>query len=259
MKSLLVISGFDPSGGAGFIVDMQVASRIGLLPVGVITNNTVQNSRHFYKNYHGSFDVIKDQIEAIVEERRPDAVKIGMIGQFKMVDAIVDILIEQKFPNVVLDPLFKASTGFELANPQAFKTMKERLFPKVFLLTPNISEAERITGNVINNTVDMQDTAKLISESYDIPAVVVKGGHLEGEPVDVLYYLNSFVTLRGKRLKGDFHGTGCVFSSAIASFLALGMTAENAFRNAHQFQHSMMKRRVDGQWNFFVMPNHKPF
>ncbi|MFP4458275.1 MAG: hydroxymethylpyrimidine/phosphomethylpyrimidine kinase [Candidatus Zixiibacteriota bacterium] len=258
MKNILIISGLDPSAGAGFITDLQVASRIGLRPVGVITNNTVQNAEHFYKNYHNSPEVVKDQISAIVEEHTIDAVKIGMIGQFRMVDALVDTLIKYGLPNIVLDPLIRSSTDFELTTPKAYKTMKERLFPKIFAITPNISEAEKISGKIIVTPKDMQKTAEYISKEFDIPAVIIKGGHLDGDPVDVLYYLGHFVQLRSRRLPGDFHGTGCVFSTAMASFLAEGLPPDRAFKMAHKFQQTMMRKRIDNHWNFFITPNHKP-
>jgi len=250
MKTVMIISGIDPSGGAGFVVDVAVASFLGVTPCGVVTNLTVQNAAVFKKNYQVAPEVIKEQIKLIIEEHRPDAVKIGMLGDHEMILAVNDIVREYNLGNIVLDPLMISSTGYPLTTEKAFSILEERLLPLTYILTPNINEAVRLANSSIGTAEEVAAAAEFISEKYGCRGVLIKGGHLGGDPLDTLYFDGRTEQLTSKRIEGDFHGTGCILSTSLASFLAKGKDAFEAFSLAKRCQQYLIENNVNGKWSF---------
>ncbi len=246
--SVLIISGLDPSGDAGFLADVRTASFLGCRPVGVVSAMTVQNRSRFVKQSAISHNLIKDQLRTVLEEERPKAVKIGMLGNKDNIDAIVDILREYTLPNVVLDPVLRSSTGGWLLPERDMPSLRDRLIPQTLIITPNAVEARELSGSIIIDRESAELATKKLAE-LGVPGIALKGGHIEGDPVDTFNFMGEIDQIAEKRLEGDFHGTGCLFSTALACFLALGEQPVRSFRRAHRFVRWMMERH-QGYWVF---------
>lgn len=220
MKKVLTIAGFDPSGGAGVTRDILTISSLGCSPIALITSMTVQNSRKVSLAKTVDTKVFLRQAEKLLEESVPDSVKIGMLGGSKMVGAVVDVIRRFELKNIVLDPVLESTSGYPLLDDRGIKVLKDKLLPWVRIITPNIPEANRLSGLKIGNVKDMIRAAGKIY-SFGAETVLIKGGHLAGDPVDVFTYGVAVRKFRTERVKSSWsHGTGCVLSSAIASCLA---------------------------------------
>ena len=246
--AVLIISGLDPSGDAGFIADVRTVSYLGCRPVGVVSAMTVHNSREFKRQSSISYDLMRDQLRLLLDEVKPKAVKIGMLGRKENINAVVDILKEYTLPNVVLDPVFRSSTGGWLIDERDLPVLRDRLIPEALVLTPNVVEAKTLMDIPI---FDKESAEKAVIElaKLGVPGIALKGGHMDGDPVDTFNFLGETVQITEKRLDGEFHGTGCLFSSAMAAFLALGEQPVLSFRRAHRFLRWMMEQHR-GSWAF---------
>ena len=221
MKVALTIAASDSSCGAGIQADLAVFRDIGVYGVCAVTNVTAQNSRGVHKIDKVPPRIVTAQIDAVTRDFDVNACKIGMLFSPRMVDITTERILRREIPNVVLDPVIKAKNGEALLTEPAVKRMKRRLISKVTLITPNADEAKVLTGVTVTNRDNAREAAKVL---IDMGAkwALIKGGHVKGEPVDVLSNGLDSYEFTGKRLDKTMHGTGCVLSAAIAARLALG-------------------------------------
>ena len=190
-------------------------------------------------------DFLRQQIDMVFQDIRPDAVKIGMVSSAGLIEAIAERLSAYQAENIVVDPVMVATSGSSLIETEAIATMKEKLLPLATLVTPNIPEAEILSGLTVRNEEDMLAAAKAISESRGC-AVLVKGGHNINDANDLLYSQGQARWFYGKRIHNpNTHGTGCTLSSAIASNLAKGFTLEESVRRAKEYISGALQAMLD--------------
>jgi hydroxymethylpyrimidine/phosphomethylpyrimidine kinase len=224
---LLSIAGFDPSCGAGTAADLKTFAAHGCYGVAAITALTVQNTQTVEDVHNTPAATLRAQLELLAQDVEIAAVKIGMLGNRGNAVVVGEFLDEHKFAHVVLDPLMKSSTGTELLDAGGVKYIATELMKRASVVTPNVAEAEVLTGLAIKELADMEAAARKIVE-MGARAVIIKGGHME-RPVDVLFDGNEVVTLGSDRVKiENTHGTGCTFASALAAQLAAGRPLSEA-------------------------------
>ena len=234
MRTVLTIAGSDSSAGAGAQLDLRVFSALGLHGASVLTALTAQNTQGVRRIFAVPPRFIAAQIDAVTDDFDVQAVKIGMLHRAPVVTAVVQRLKRLRLPNVVLDPVILASDGRPLLAPKAVEALRQRLLPLAAVVTPNLPEAERLTGVAIRDAGDLERAAKLLLET-GVGAVLIKGGHREGPAVDTLFTRDERHEFPGERLDvGPVHGTGCALSSAVAGYLALGEELPTACRRAKQ-------------------------
>ncbi len=234
MKCVLAIAGSDPLGSAGVQADIKAAAALGVHAAAVITSVTAQNSRGLKGVQWIAPQFIKAQAQAVIEQVVPDAVKIGMLGTGEAIVAVAEILEEYHLSPVVLDPVLKASGGGNLLDPGAVDVLKSKLLPLVDVVTPNIAEAEALSGRRIQGKEGMLEAAQRIAAMG--VAVVVTGGHLDASSSDLVYESGKFIWVEGQRLPAtNTRGTGCVFSTAMACYMANGKNVFEATKRAHEF------------------------
>lgn len=236
MKNTLTIAGSDTCGGAGIQADLKTFSAHGTYGMSVITAVTVQNTKGVFGCQDIDADIISAQIDAIFEDIfHVDAVKVGMVSKTETINAIADKLEKYKPNNIVIDPVMISKSGFDLLKPEAKDALIKRLIPLATVLTPNLPEAEVITGMKIDNISAMKEAAEKI-HAMGAKNVFVKGGHLSDDATDILFDGNKFTILEGKRIDTkNTHGTGCTISSAIAANLANGLSVEQAVKAAKEY------------------------
>lgn len=257
MLTALTIAGSDSSGGAGIQADLKTFSANGIFGMSAITAVTAQNTMGVKESEDVSPQMIKMQIKAIFDDIRVDAVKIGMVSKKESIDAIAQALsYAKKLPPVVLDPVMVSKNGFNLLSKDAEDSLVNRLFPLSSLITPNIPEAEEILKMEITNLDQMKEAAKKLIE-LGPKAVLVKGGHLDGEANDVLYDGSEFSVFKQNRIHTkNTHGTGCTLSSAIASNLAKGKSIADSVKEGKRYitlaiEHSIKLGHGVGPTNHF--------
>ena len=240
---ILTIAGFDPSGGAGLIADIRTIVAFGCTPVAAITSLTLQNSTGVFGTIHQTPESLRAQILPVVKEFRIAAVKIGMLPTRESVLEVTRLLQETKIPAPVVDPVLRSTSGHELMEPEAREVWLSELMPLARLITPNIPEAETLTGMSIANEPDMREAARKLRE-MGAPAVLIKGGHLqersevkdERSAMDVLDDHGNVLVFRGEWIDSPpVRGTGCMLSSAIAASLGLGMDLQDSVGAAKRF------------------------
>lgn len=235
MKCVLSIAGSDCSGGAGIQADLKTFSAHGVFGMSVIVSVVAENTSRVIDIQDVTPDMIQKQMDAVFEDIEVDAVKIGMLSTPACMEAVREKLQEYKPENVIVDPVMYAKNGCPLMEPRAVETLIRSIIPCADVLTPNIPEAETIAGMKIHTLEDMETAAKKIHE-MGCGSVIVKGGHKEGDAVDVLYDGTQFYYYETERINTkNTHGTGCTFSSAIASNLALGLTIDKATKAAKDY------------------------
>jgi hydroxymethylpyrimidine/phosphomethylpyrimidine kinase len=236
MRTALTIAGSDSSGGAGIQADLKTFQAHGVFGMTAITAVTVQNTRKVYDIQEISPDIVKGQILCLFDDIAIHAVKIGMVSDIALIEAIAEALRQVERPPVVLDPVMISKSGYALLKEEAQQALVARLFPLAEVVTPNIFEAERLVGHPIGSVDEMQTAAREIL-ALGARKVVVKGGHLGGaQATDVLYDGQTFRELTSPRYDTpNTHGTGCTFSSAIAANLALGHPFFDAVANAKTY------------------------
>lgn len=231
----LAIAGSDSGAGAGIQADLKTFSALGVYGTTVITAITAQNTLGVQAMEVVSEGMVRKQIEAVLTDIGADAVKIGMLGSLGNIKAAAVMLRYYQARNIVLDPVLASTSGFRLLPVVAIDALMEQLLPVVRMVTPNLAEAEILSGLKITDVNDMKQAAAAIYQKGS-GMVLVKGGHLTGAPIDVFYDGNDFVFLEGERIPSEnTHGTGCTLSSAIAAFLAKGLEPLSAVRAAKQF------------------------
>lgn len=230
LKHLLTIAGSDSSGGAGIQADLKTFAAHGTFGMSVITAVTAQNTQGVTLVQDISPEVVKGQIEAVFDDIRVDAVKIGMVSRPETIHTIAETLKKYKPAIVVVDPVMISKSGFPLLQPEACETLIKELLPLATLLTPNLPEAEAIAGMKVTSKKEMRPVAeKLIS--LGAKAVLVKGGHLEDTADDLLFDGLEEKWFPGERIATkNTHGTGCTLSSSLAANLALGLKVEEAVK-----------------------------
>lgn len=235
---VLSIAGFDGSGGAGIQADLKTFSALGCYGTTALTALPVQNTLGVRSIYDITTLCIEEQIKAILDDMHMNAVKIGMLHRQDIIESVANILCQYSVQNIVLDPVMIAKSGDKLLMPNAINTMREALFPITTVLTPNLLEASELLGREIRSKAQMEKAALELIEMGP-EAVVVKGGHLNGNCDDCLALKNSTVEihwLSSQRIQTkNTHGTGCTFSAAIASFLAHGFTIFDSVSRAKQY------------------------
>ncbi len=224
---LLSIAGFDPCCGAGTAADLKTFAAHGCYGVAAVTSLTVQNTEGIETIHNTPSAELRAQLEALVKDCDIAAVKIGMLGNRGNAVVVGEFLEAHKFAHVVLDPVMRSSSGAELLDAGGIKYVATELLKRASIITPNIPEAEVLTGSIIKEVADMEAAARKIVE-MGAPAVIVKGGHME-RAVDVLFDGTEIVPLGGERVKTEnTHGTGCAFASALAAQLASGRSLMEA-------------------------------
>lgn len=234
-RTALTIAGSDCSGGAGIQADIKTMLANGVYAMSVITALTAQNTTGVTGIHDVPAEFVAQQIDMVFSDIRPDAVKIGMISNAETAEAIAGRLKYWKAENIVVDPVAVATSGSDLSNRSAYEAVKNLLFPIAELVTPNIPEAELISGMKISCAEDMEQTAKSIYEKYGC-AVLVKGGHSLNDANDFLYKKGQQLFFYSKKIDNkNTHGTGCTLSSAIAANLANGYDLAGAIRGAKEY------------------------
>ncbi|MDY5934085.1 MAG: bifunctional hydroxymethylpyrimidine kinase/phosphomethylpyrimidine kinase [Oscillospiraceae bacterium] len=245
MKTALSIAGSDSCGGAGIQADIKTMTLNGVYAMSAITALTAQNTTGVRSIQDSSPEFLKDQIDAVFEDIFPDAVKIGMVSSAELIKVIAERLTFYKAKNIVVDPVMVATSGASLIRTEAVSALEKELIPIAYLVTPNIPEAEMLTGNKIATRDDMQKSAKQIAEAYGCN-VLLKGGHSVNDASDLLYSDGQAQWLEGKKINNpNTHGTGCTLSSAIASNLAKGYGLADSVKRAKEFISGALSAMLD--------------
>lgn len=261
---VLTIAGSDCSGGAGIQADIKTISALGAYAASAITAITVQNTCGVTGIHPVPPSYVKGQIEAVMEDICPQAIKIGMINDTKIVEVIAESLLKYRPKFVVFDPVMVSTSGCKLMEDEAIEAIITKLIPLATLITPNLSEAEILAGQKIGSVEDMQQQAKKMLK-LGCKGVLIKGGHLEGGRMcDVLQTTDEErpqLFTAPKVESRNTHGTGCTLSSAIATYLALGETVTSAVEKAKQYVYKGIKTGKDvyighghGPLNHFYSP-----
>ena len=231
----LTIAGSDSGGGAGIQADLKTFAALSVYGSSVITAITAQNTRTVTAVHEIPIDMITAQIDAVMDDIGADAVKTGMLSSPEIVEAVVAGVRRYGMRNLVVDPVMIAKSGDRLLQEDAVDAVKQHLLPLAHVVTPNIPEAEALSGTAINTEAEMIDAAKRIAE-FGPGVVVVKGGHRSGAPIDIAWDGAEITRFETPRVATQAtHGTGCTYSSAIAANLARGLRVQHAIEQAKQY------------------------
>jgi hydroxymethylpyrimidine/phosphomethylpyrimidine kinase len=246
VKTVLTIAGSDCSGGAGIQADLKTITAHGLYGETVVTALTAQNTMGVRSIHPTAPAFIAEQLNAVFEEARPDAIKIGMMFNAEIICIVAEYLRKNNCRNLVIDPVLISTSGRELLAPEAVGLLKRELFPIASLVTPNIPEAQVLSGVTIKSQLDMETAARLLNREYGA-AFLIKGGHMGGSADDLLWEKDVPLWYRGERLQvSNTHGTGCTLSSAIACRLAMGDSMYQAVEFAKRYLTDCLN--VDFAW-----------
>jgi len=237
MPIALTIAGSDPSGGAGIQADLKTFAAFGVYGASAITAITVQSTRGVESVTPLEADLVSAQIEAVAGDLAIDATKIGMLATAAIVEAVAAAIKELELPLVVVDPVLVSTSGTRLLDDDGVRSLCRDLMPLARVVTPNLPEAEALTGMRLDSLAAVRDAARRLHK-IGAAAVIVTGGHGEWEPdvVDLLFDGHQFHELRTSRVRGrQTHGTGCTFASAVAAGLALGQSLPEAAARAQQY------------------------
>ncbi|MBL8053596.1 MAG: bifunctional hydroxymethylpyrimidine kinase/phosphomethylpyrimidine kinase [Nitrospira sp.] len=236
IKQVLTIAGSDSGGGAGIQADLKAMSANGVFAMSVITAITAQNTEEVTDVFELPPSIIASQLDAVFDDFDVAAVKTGMLSSTAIVEIVVKMLTLQKIATLVVDPVMVSKSGHPLLRPDAVDAVKTQLLPLAFVVTPNIHEAQQLSGIQITSLADARRAAKVI-HGFGCKHVLVKGGHLLSERATDLLYDGRFFNV----LKGEFietrhtHGTGCTFASALAAHLARGRSVLDAAQAAKAY------------------------
>ena len=245
MRTALSIAGSDSCGGAGIQADIKTMTMNGVYAMSAITALTAQNTTGVTAIVEATPDFLKQQIDAVFEDIYPDAVKIGMVSSAELIKVIAERLREYAASNIVVDPVMVATSGSTLLKTDAVSVLTRELFPLAAVITPNIPEAEALSGMAIQSGDDMLKAAKDMGDSYRC-AVLLKGGHSINDANDLLYADGEWRWFEGKRIDNpNTHGTGCTLSSAIASNLAKGFSLEASVQRAKEYISGALAAMLD--------------
>ena len=245
MKTALTIAGSDSSGGAGIQADIKTMISNGVYAMSAVTALTAQNNTGVTAMMEVTPEFLAEELDNIFTDIYPDAVKIGMVSSGALLHVIAEKLQEYKARNIVVDPVMIATSGARLISEEAVEVLKNSLLPMASLVTPNIPEAEVLSGRKIVTPEDMIKAAALIGETYHC-AVLCKGGHQLNDANDLLWKEGEYRWFQGERINNpNTHGTGCTLSSAIASNLAKGYELEAAVERAKKYISGALAAMLD--------------
>lgn len=245
LKTAMTVAGSDCSGGAGIQADLKTMTMNGVYAMSVITALTAQNTTGVRSISEVTPEFLSDQLEMIFEDIFPDAVKIGMVSSGLLIEVIAEKLREYGAGNIVVDPVMVATSGSALMKNDAVEKLGKLLLPICTVATPNIPEAQILSGETIKNEDDMESAARIIHEKFGC-AVLIKGGHSVCDADDLLYESGGRTWFRGKRIDNpNTHGTGCTLSSAIAANLAKGCTLKESVKLAKNYISQCLSAQLD--------------
>jgi hydroxymethylpyrimidine/phosphomethylpyrimidine kinase len=245
MKTALTIAGSDSSGGAGIQADIKTMTANGVYAMSAVTALTAQNTTGVTDILEATPAFLAAELDAVFTDIFPDAIKIGMVSSRDLIAVITEKLVQYGAKHVVVDPVMVATSGAKLLREDAIDTLKQRLLPLAEVVTPNIPEAEILSGMKIVSPTDMETAARIIHEQYGC-AVLCKGGHDLNDANDLLWKDGSGHWFQGRRINNpNTHGTGCTLSSAIASNLAKGMELSQAVERAKAYISGALAAMLD--------------
>lgn len=245
MRKVLTIAGSDSSGGAGIQADIKTIAAHGMYAMSAITALTAQNTTGVYAILDVPPEFAAAQIDSVFSDIVPDSVKIGMVSSAPLIDAIARKLAEHRARRVVLDPVMVATSGAKLLSDDALDALRARLMPLADVITPNVPEAEILSGMEITDARSMEDAGRAIAEACGC-AVLIKGGHSCEDANDLLISGGRQTWFNGRRIDNpNTHGTGCTLSSAIACGLADDLTLEESVRRAKDFVSGALSSMLD--------------
>ncbi|MGI6204088.1 MAG: bifunctional hydroxymethylpyrimidine kinase/phosphomethylpyrimidine kinase [Anaerovoracaceae bacterium] len=247
MKKVLTIAGSDSSGGAGIQADLKTIAAHKMYGMSAITSLTAQNTTGVADILDATAEFVAKEIDCVFEDIRPDAVKIGMVSSADIIRTIASKLKEWNAENIVVDPVMVATSGSKLLQDDAADALIRELLPLGTVITPNLSEAEVLSGMKIEKKDDMITAAEKIAKDAGVKGcIMIKGGHLSDDADDLLYMDGEVRWLRGERVDNpNTHGTGCTLSSAIACGLAAGMDVFSAAEDAKRYITGALKAGLD--------------
>jgi hydroxymethylpyrimidine/phosphomethylpyrimidine kinase len=235
MRKVLTIAGSDSGGGAGIQADLKTFTAFKVFGLSAITGLTAQNTRGVQGVELPTTDFITAQLRAVMEDIGADAAKTGMLATGEIIRAVAVAIRDFSIQNLVVDPVMIAASGDTLMQHEAAPVMRDHLFPLATVVTPNLDEAGILCQRKIGTVEEMQEAARAI-HAMGSRYVLVKGGHLAGERViDLLYDGREYIQRESRRIPGEFHGTGCTLSSAIAAGLAKGLPVREAVATAQAY------------------------
>jgi len=240
MKTALTVAGSDPTGGAGLQADLKVFRAFGIHGLSVVSAITAQNSKGVASVLPVDRDFIGIQLDTLLSDIKPNAVKLGMLYKTSTVEIVAEAFRKYSLGNLVIDPVIVSSSGMVLAEKGELDALRDTLFPLSRIITPNMHEASVLSGTRIENLEDMKNAVKELKKMGP-EAVLITGGHLDEEALD-LYYDGEMHVLKGSKMDGEYHGTGCVFSSVITALLALDSGLPDAVRRAKEFVRNAMEK-----------------
>ncbi len=240
MKTLLSIAGFDPTSGAGITKDVEVFFSLGFHGIGIPTSFVIQGPRGVSSLHPVPIEIFENMLEEL-KEIEIEGVKTGVFVNDEYMEIFSTFISEKaKKKPVVVDPVMKSKNGYSLLDERGVLKLKERVIPLSTAITPNKDEAEALTGLKIERAEDVRECAKRLKE-LGAKNVIIKGGHMEGELFDLFYDGSSFIEKKKQRLERTVHGTGCIFSSVLLSFLAMGLDPREAFLEAENTMDFLMR------------------
>lgn len=245
MHKSLTIAGSDSSGGAGIQADLKTMTVLGVYGMSAITALTAQNTTGVQSIFEVAPKFLEDELDSIFTDIFPDSVKIGMVSNAELIRVISKKLREYNAKNIVVDPVMVSTSGSKLMADDAKDTLFSELFKVADIITPNIPEAEALTGQSIKSKDDMVEAAKKIGEFFD-GYILLKGGHSADDANDLLYKNSEQIWIMCERIENpNTHGTGCTLSSAIASYLAMGNDVPESVRLAKEFISGAINAKLD--------------
>lgn len=251
-KPLLTVAGYDPTGGAGILLDIKVFQKLGFYGIGIITAMTDQNTERVKDVLCSDPKWLKDQSDNLLQDIIPLGIKIGMVGCQDNISIISTIIQELSNRPIVVDPVFTSSTGYWLLEETAIPNYLQALGAKITLLTPNLREAEYISGIKLRSVADMKEAAKIICTDLQIPCLI-KGGHLEKQATDVVFDGENYFIFEKERLPKKVHGTGCFLSSSLLCYLAMDYSLKTACEKAINLTQVAIKNaRAIGKGQYLI-------
>ena len=245
MHKSLTIAGSDSSGGAGIQADLKTMTALGVYGMSAITALTAQNTTGVQSIFEVTPKFLEEELDSIFTDIFPDSVKIGMVSNADLIRVISKKLREHNAKNIVVDPVMVSTSGSKLMADGAKDTLLSELFKVADIITPNIPEAEALTGQSIKSKDDMVEAAKKIGEFFE-GYILLKGGHSTDDADDLLYKNSEKIWIKGERIENpNTHGTGCTLSSAIASYLAMGHDVPESVHLAKEFIWGAISAKLD--------------
>ena len=256
----LTIAGLDPSGGAGIVADIKTFTAFGCFATTAITSLTFQNTLGVFGAAHQTAETVRAQVLPVIEDFRIASAKIGMLPTREVIAEVARLFRETDLPAPVVDPVVRSTSGYDLIDDAALAALVKELIPLARVVTPNLPEAERLTGLSVTDEASMRRAAFALRE-MGARAVLIKGGHLTGDALDVLDDAGSVTVFRSERIAtNNTHGTGCTLAAAIAACLAHGISLKGSIGTAKRFVTEAIRRAPQlghghGPVNQMIMPD----